>query len=184
MSGQQLRRRGRRPRGLCNGVGCVGEWDAEAALAERARIAVLSFERSEFRARRGHDITAFGDFGLERSCCGDGSDDGSLRLLERVEGWLWGGAPSFGEVPSAGNRRDVSLVVAQDAFEGVAGDVEIGLLGGDEQAVAVAASRGADVEGAVAGCGRDERVAAVDGVALVATPFGCSPASPRPLARS
>mgnify|MGYP001237804719 CR=1 FL=1 len=58
--------------GICNGVGRGGEWDAEAALAERARIAVLGFERSEFRSRRGQDATAFGDFCLERSCGGGG----------------------------------------------------------------------------------------------------------------
>jgi hypothetical protein len=153
-------------------VGCRGERRAESVLGDRSGVAVLGFKRSEPGARCDELRPAIGDLALEWSGGGHSAHDGALGLVDRIGGGPGRGERMLREFSAAGDGGDVGAVVGEDVLEGVAGGAEVGFVGDDEEPVALAASGGTDVEGAVAGAGGDEGVAAVDGVALVAVGGG------------
>lgn len=71
------------------------------------------------------------------------------------------------ELAALDDGRDIGAVVGEHVLEHVSGFVEAGFLGDDAQMVLVAPAGGADLEASMGGRRRDERVADVDGVALV-----------------
>jgi hypothetical protein len=140
---------------------------SEAAASDDAGSAVLAFEVREGAA--GVDDVSSGGNDGDFIGLGDvhGVADSLVGGGERVDGFGLDLASEGLQFSADGDGRDVGGVVGEDVLEDVAGGADVGFVGDDGEVVGGSAAGGADVEGAVAGRQGDQRVADIDGVALV-----------------